>query len=174
MDNDSDRVSTLEQTVAKLQAKDIENQNKLGLIFAAITWLTQNTPNAPTPILPPSADSPKTRTACPAAPDFDGDRTKGTAFLNSCQTYIQLCPKEFPDDQVKIVWAMSYMKSGYAQKWTAHIFCWEQQPDNFDTNKFLDWEDFQNEFKKSQISSSFSAPYQLLGSSMRLLSPLTL
>jgi hypothetical protein len=149
MDNDSDRVSTLEQTVAKLQAKDIENQNKLDLIFAAITRLTQNTPDAPTPVLPPSADSPRTRTARPAAPpDFDGDRTKGMAFLNSCQTYIRLCPKEFPDDQAKIVWAMSYMKSGRAQKWTARIFRWEQQPDNFDTNKFLDWEDFRNEFKK--------------------------
>ena len=80
---------------------------------------------------------------------------KGTAFLNSCQTYIQLCPKEFPDDQVKFVWAMSYMKSGYAQKWTARIFCWEQQPDNFDTNKFLDWEDFRNEFKKEFTSHKF-------------------
>ena len=117
MDNYSDRVSTLEQTVAKLQAKDIENQNKLSLIFAAITRLTQNTPNAPTPILPPSADSPRTRTARPATPlYFDGDCTKGTAFLNSCQTYIRLSPKEFPDDQAKIVWAMSYMKPGRAQK----------------------------------------------------------
>ena len=31
---------------------------------------------------------------------------------------------------------------------TVRIFRWEWQPDNFDTNKFLDWEDFRNEFKK--------------------------
>jgi hypothetical protein len=73
---------------------------------------------------------------------------KGMAFLNSCQTYIRLCPKEFPDEQTKIVWAMSYMKSGHAQKWTVHIFRWEQQPENSDFTRFLDWEDFRDEFKK--------------------------
>jgi hypothetical protein len=42
---------------------------------------------------------------------------------------------------------MSYMKSGRAQKWTARIFCWEQQPENSDSTRFLDWEDFRDEFK---------------------------
>lgn len=149
---DDDRVSTLEETVAKLQARDIETQNKLDLLIASMAQLTpttKNAPETPTPVLPPSADPPRTRTARPAAPpDFDGDRTKGMAFLNSCQTYIRLCPKEFPDEQTKIVWAMSYMKSGRAQKWTARIFRWEQQPENSDSTRFLDWEDFRDEFKK--------------------------
>ena len=69
-------------------------------------------------------------------------------FLNSCQTYLRLCPEEFADEQTKIVWAMSYMKSGRAQKWTARIFRWEQQPENVGENKFLDWEDFCTEFKQ--------------------------
>ena len=149
---DDDRVATLEETVAKLQARDIETQNKLDMLIASIAQLlptTKNTPETPTPVLPPSADPPRTRTARPAAPpDFDGERTKGMAFLNSCQTYIRLCPKEFPDEQTKIVWAMSYMKSGRAQKWTARIFRWEQQPDNSDSTRFFDWEDFRDEFKK--------------------------
>ena len=150
-------MTTLEQTVAKLQAKEIETQNKLDLLLASMAQLTQHTQNAPEtftpipipPVITPSVDPPRTRTARPAAPpDFDGDRTKGMAFLNSCQTYIRLCPKEFPDDQTKIVWAMSYMKSGRAQKWTARIFLWEQHPDNFDSTRFLDWVDFRDEFKK--------------------------
>ena len=69
------------------------------------------------------------------------------AFLNSCQTYIWLCPSEFLDEQTKIVWVMSYMKSGYAQKWTTHIFRWEQQLENSNQTKFLDWEDFSSTFK---------------------------
>ena len=69
------------------------------------------------------------------------------AFLNSCQTYIRLCPSKFSDEQTKIVWAMLYMKSGHAQRWTAHIFRWEQQTENADQSKFLDWEDFTTTFK---------------------------
>jgi hypothetical protein len=42
---------------------------------------------------------------------------------------------------------MSYMKSGRAQKWTARIFRWEQQPEHSDQTKFLDWEDFVGTFR---------------------------
>jgi hypothetical protein len=157
MDHDhvsDDRVSNLEQAVAKLQARDIENQNKLDSLLASMAQLLQNRPTLETPlstkqnVLSPPVDPPRTRVARPAAPpDFDGDRTKGMAFLNSCQTYIRLCPKEFPDEQTKIVWAMSYMKSGRAQKWTARIFHWEQQPENLHSTRFLDWEDFRDQFK---------------------------
>ena len=42
---------------------------------------------------------------------------------------------------------MLYMKSGCAQRWTACIFCWEQQTENADQSKFLDWEDFATTFK---------------------------
>ena len=40
------------------------------------------------------------------------------------------------------------MKSGRAQKWTTRIFRWEQQPENSGANKYFDWEDFHNEFRK--------------------------
>jgi hypothetical protein len=43
---------------------------------------------------------------------------------------------------------MSYMKSGRASKWTARIFRWEELPENSGLPKFLDWEDFRDEFKK--------------------------
>ena len=89
------------------------------------------------------------RRARPANPlDFNGERSEGLAFLNSCQTYIRLCPEEFPDEQTKIMWAMSYMKTGRAQKWTARVFRWESLSENDGHTRFLDWEDFRDEFRK--------------------------
>ena len=70
------------------------------------------------------------------------------AFLNSCQVYIRLCPNSFTDEQAKIVWAMSYMKAAQAAKWSARVFRWEEQPENVSYHKFVDWEDFQDEFKR--------------------------
>jgi len=52
------------------------------------------------------------------------------------------------DKQAKIVWAMSYMKAGQAAKWSAHVFGWEEQPENVGYHKFVDWEDFWDEFKR--------------------------
>ena len=40
------------------------------------------------------------------------------------------------------------MKTDHAQKWTAQVFCWEQQLENADQTRFLDWDDFCNKFKK--------------------------
>jgi hypothetical protein len=40
------------------------------------------------------------------------------------------------------------MKSGRAAKWTARIFRWEELPENIGCPRFLDWEDFRDEFKK--------------------------
>lgn len=53
----------------------------------------------------------------PASPnDFSGDRTKGRAFLNSCELYINLVPHQFADDHAKIMWAFSFMKSDRAAR----------------------------------------------------------
>jgi len=84
----------------------------------------------------------------PATPsDFSGDRTRGRAFLNSCQTYIRLCPDHFPSDQHKILWALSFMKDGRAAKWADQIFRWEEAHDG--SERFLDWEDFSDEFRQN-------------------------
>jgi hypothetical protein len=54
----------------------------------------------------------------PAVPlEFNGDYSNRMAFLCSCQTYIHLHPDNFSNDQTKIVWALSYMKTGRAEKW---------------------------------------------------------
>jgi len=153
-----DRVVQLESAVATLESRFEDTRSKLDQILDTVARLAQNTNAQPTPYLippdranmsPQTENPPKTRKAKPASPpEFDGERTKGLAFLNSCQTYIRLCPEEFRDEQAKILWAMSYMKAGRAAKWAARIFRWEQLPDNSGSARFFDWEDFRDEFKK--------------------------
>ena len=136
-----DRMSFLESRISEMQASQEVTRLQLEQLIAAKNQSLSS--EKPTDGKIPQ----KTRTARPATPpDFDGDRSKGLAFLNSCQTYIRLCPAEFPDEQTQIIWAMSYMKSGRAQKWTARIFRWEQQPENAENAKFFGWSDFRREF----------------------------
>jgi len=52
------------------------------------------------------------------------------------------------DKQAKIVWAMSYMKAGWAAKWSTRVFQWEEQLENVGYHKFVDWEDFWDKFKR--------------------------
>jgi hypothetical protein len=138
-----DRMSFLESRISEMQASQEVTRLQLEQLIATKNQ-SLNSEKPTDGKIPP-----KTRTARPATPpDFDGDRSKGLAFLNSCQTYIRLCPTEFPDEQTQIVWAMSYMKTGRAQKWTARIFRWEQQPENAKSTKFFGWSDFRDEFRK--------------------------
>jgi len=58
---------------------------------------------------PASRKKPVLKASLPA--EFNGDCAKGKAFLTSCQTYIQLSPKAFPDDMTQITWALSFMKA---------------------------------------------------------------
>src|SRR5271168_1007320 len=56
-----------------------------------------------------------------------------------------LCSDSFPDDQTKIMWALSYMKTGRVALWAARIFCWEE--DNPGSIKFASWDKFREEFR---------------------------
>ena len=49
-------------------------------------------------------------------------------------------PRLFPSNQIKITWALSYMKSGRAAKWAARVFKWEEDHERY--SKFLDWDVF--------------------------------
>jgi hypothetical protein len=158
---DDDRVSTLEQQFAKMEAQEVDIQQKLELLLSHALQKPIQPPSV-SPIFvdaTPQTDIRRTtRVARPAnPPKFDGDRSKGLAFLNACQTYARLCLEEFPNDQTKIIWAMSYMKADRAQKLTARVFRWEQQPENSDQNRFLDWEDFREEFRKEFAPSHADA-----------------
>ena len=78
-------------------------------------------------------------------PDFSGDRKMGKAFLTSCRTYIRLCPEAFEDDDTKIIWAMSYMRSGRANRWATREFELEAKDEHL---RFIDWSDFEGEFRR--------------------------
>lgn len=149
-----DRVSALERAFSGLQAQQTETQKTLDSMLQILIQQQQNkTPPLHTPT--PTYSTPNVRAPPPALPtEFDGDRNRGSAFLNSCQTYIRLCSGSFSDDQAKIGWALSYMKSGRASKWAARIFNYEEvqgQP------KFLDWSDFRSEFRKEFLPAHSDA-----------------
>jgi Retrotransposon gag protein/Zinc knuckle len=156
---DNEAIDALEQKVAKMEAREVETTEQLSAIFAYIKQQPQSRNSDSTPFPAPHTDPPKTsRKARPATPpDFNGERSEGLAFLNSCQTYVRLCPEEFPDEQTKIVWAMSYMKTGRAQRWTARVFRWESLAENIGLTRFLDWEDFKDEFRKEFVPAHADA-----------------
>jgi len=135
---EDEQLATLEQALAELQAKDSNTQHNLDILISHIPQSENPIPSTQITSVTPKPNSLKL--ALPS--EFDGVRTKGMVFLNSCQVYIRLCPNTFTDEQAKIVWAMSYMKAGQAAKWSARVFRWKEQPENIGYHKFVDWEDF--------------------------------
>ena len=109
----------LEQALADSQEREEETRrqlNELIIGFKRLEKIVSEQRNVPTliPTIPAGQPPP------PALPtEFDGERSRGQAFLNSVQTYMRLCPDSFHSDQVKITWTLSYMKSGRAAKWAA-------------------------------------------------------
>ena len=150
----TERESALEQALSKLEARYIETQKQIEQLvngFHQLQQIVLQNQQPPSPRKTPVSNPPPTtmlkRAPPPALPnEFDGDRSKGQAFLCSCQTYILLCLESFSDNHTKIIWALSYMKSGRAAKWAARVFKWEE--DNTGVYKFLDWDDFKSEFRK--------------------------
>ena len=67
------------------------------------------------------------------------------SFAHAKPAYF-LCPESFSNDQIKIIWALSYIKSGRVAKWAACIFKWEEENEGY--AKFLYWDDFKFEFHK--------------------------
>jgi len=101
---------------------------------------------SPMPSIPPSSAGWKKVSLKPSfPPEFSGDRATGKAFLMSCRTYIRLCPEAFEDDSTKIIWAMSYMKSGRANCWAT---CKFEQEVKVGRVRFINWDDFEDEFRK--------------------------
>src|SRR6202522_3327023 len=153
----NDHVSALEQAFSDSQARERHMQKQIDVIFQQLQQLiTQQQRSTTSPTTSPKTENPISdsisstlirKAPPPALPNkFDGDRSKGPTFLRSCQTYIRLCPDSFSNDQTKIIWSLSYMKTGRAAKWAARIFKYEE--DNVGCTKFLDWEDFKSEFRK--------------------------
>ena len=100
---EEERMSTMEQAMADMQARQAESDIQFEQTLTTIAHLSQLTQPFASTNIPKVRPEPPPSRACPATPlDFDGDHSRGMAFLNSCQTYIRLCPSEFPDEQTKI------------------------------------------------------------------------
>ena len=150
------RFLALEQAYANSVATQENTQKQINQLLQAFQHLeklmTAKTSPPPSPkINTPDTTSARTtpigRPPPPALPnEFDGDRSRGQAFLTSCQTYMRLCSDSFPSEQTKITWALSYMKSGRALKWAERIFQWEEKNGGYP--RFLDWEEFRKDFRK--------------------------
>jgi hypothetical protein len=119
-----DRVSRLESRLLQAQEHARVQQNTLDHILQLLQCLPsigdsrtpQNIPAAsePQPPVTPADPTPQVRARGlkPSTPnDFDRDHLKGRAFLNLCQLYISLCEDQFKNEQAKMHWALSFMKS---------------------------------------------------------------
>ena len=71
----------------------------------------RNTPHTP-------SKQPKTLPAHSVKPTnpnkFAGDCDEGCTLLNSCNLYFALTPHRFADNEARILWALSFMKSDCA------------------------------------------------------------
>jgi hypothetical protein len=80
----------------------------------------------------------------PVSPDnFDGDRSKGRAFLTSCELYLSLTGPDYPDEQSRIHWAPLFFKSGREVTFSE---CIVRQEMRTGVMAFADWTDFTSEF----------------------------
>jgi len=77
-------------------------------------------------------------------PDFGGEHHNGHAFLNSCSLYIHLALEQFHNEQEKILWALTFFKSGCAAKWSENMFCQEADTGVFPIQT---WRDFEQQFR---------------------------
>lgn len=83
----------------------------------------------------------------PSAPsNFDGERSQGRAFINTCLLYFSLCPEQFPDNARKIHWVLTFFKSGRASTWAARVMREELSSSQA---KWNTWDQFYQDFEEA-------------------------
>ncbi len=142
-----------DQRFADLEARLFERQEKMSETLRSMTHaldiLSKSVHvklQAPTASLHTKPPHSQLRPALPQA--YDGSRGSGKNFIHACQAYFRLRPDQFPDEQTKIQWAMTYMSRDRAQRWVTRIYDWEMLPANAGVNHFVDWDDFRASFRK--------------------------
>lgn len=96
-------------------------------------------------VIPETRDPPRSRLKASPPSEFDGDRKFGRHFVNQCRLYMSLSPDLFPNDQIRIAWVLSFMKSGRAAAFAARVLRWES--DNPGSSRFRDWSTFEATLK---------------------------
>jgi len=80
--------------------------------------------------------------SCP--PDFGREYHNSHTFLNSCSLYICLAPEQFHDEEERILWALTFFKSGCAAKWSENVF---RQEADIGVFPIRTWRDFEQQFR---------------------------
>ena len=118
--------------IMDFEARFISSENELQETRSAIEWLTlqigyfletfgTQTPTEKSLQLPAPI-------SClhPANPsDFDGDRSKGRTFLNSCELVYALRLSDFVNDHSHVLWMLSSMKTGCTSSFVEQMLQWE-------------------------------------------------
>ena len=148
----------LEQEMSEVKKLNTVLEQKLDAILSQLSMTgTSNLPPSHSPIPPStslhSESGPTSITPSllkPSAPcDFDGDREKGRSFLNQCHLYFRLCPSHFHNDQIRIQWTLSFLKSGHAAVFANTVIRHEAETQMY---RFADWTAFETEFSLQFLS----------------------
>ena len=131
----ADALGYLQHHLHELTERQNVSENNINITLTALTaqlqQLTQLVANPPPPpvsnapplpIPSPLASPPPTPTvrrmcpklSCPL--DFGGECHNSRAFLNSYSLYIHLAPEQFHNKKERILWALTFFKSGHAAK----------------------------------------------------------
>jgi hypothetical protein len=151
-----DRFTALEHDLAKQKASLFDIASAVDDIKTSIATLALASKTQPEtrkrPVTTSPTPAPVRSLIKPGTPqDFDGDRAKGRAFLNSCRLYISLSASEFADDQGKIHWVLSYMKSGRASTFADRVL---RHEDKTMRDRFPNWTAFQSAFTAAFCSEN--------------------
>lgn len=124
------KIDTLEEEVGTLRVENNKLADQIQDLTAKFTQF----------ILAKPVEKLKKVSLKPSPPSkFSGDRSKGQAFLNLCQLYIQLALEQFEDDSASIYWAITFMKSGHAALFADHMMRHEAK---MGEPKYHSWTDF--------------------------------
>lgn len=112
-------------------------------------------PASDEPELFPSAGATSTKSTAlrpNPPPAFDGDRSKGRAFLHAVRTYVHLVPEAFhvhgePSEEKAVRFGMSYMSLDSAQRWA-------ERAGNRTPFPFPTWDSFVTEFKSRFVQEN--------------------
>lgn len=110
--------------------------------------------NRSQPVLPPVPQSRLAKINPPRI--FSGDKTQADAFINENINYMNGRAIEFPNDSIKISFALSYIQGGTAQTFVDLALTAISQVGTIDPitslprrPPYADWNDFVRQFKKS-------------------------
>ncbi|KAG6862862.1 hypothetical protein C0993_001202, partial [Termitomyces sp. T159_Od127] len=138
------RLLHLETQVQLTQASLTHHTTKLSTLRQTTDHISQSLQallerlpprTAPPPVAESSPAAPAVPAAAPGVPagpraqlprlalpdTYDGDRTSGERFLQSCLTYLHLSGDAFDSDALRIAWVLSYMKARWASTYALRV-----------------------------------------------------